>query len=100
MSHYIRSAIKEFPDHSANRKLQLIKAIEHFYRNNRDNLSQVYAKHNNAVKRANELALAGHITQTVSEIFFPKIINTYIFLEILTRQLLSLTKMAINTTLP
>ena len=94
MSHYIRSAIKEYSDPSIGRQLQLIEALGRFYRDNRDDLSKVSTYLNNAVKRANELALAGHLTQTYfSETLLPQIINTRIFLESLTRQLPSLIQM-------
>lgn len=95
MSHYIRCAVKEYCDPSEVRQLQLIEALGRFYRNNREELTQVSANLNNAVKRANELALSGHLTQTYfSDTLLPQIISTRIFLESLTRQLPSLTKMA------
>ncbi|MDE7420800.1 MAG: hypothetical protein K2N35_11395 [Muribaculaceae bacterium] len=69
MSH---CAIKESSDHSADRKLQLIKAIGHFYHANSDSISQVSANLKNAVKRANKPALSNHLTQTCySATFLP-----------------------------
>ena len=39
MSHYIRYAVKEYCDPSDVRQLQLLEAIGHFYRDNRNDLS-------------------------------------------------------------
>lgn len=52
MSHYIRSAVKEHSDPSTIQQFQLIEALGRFYRDNREDLSQVSADLNNAVKRA------------------------------------------------
>lgn len=93
MSHYIRRAIKQYSDSSTVCQFQLIKALRHFYHTNSDALSQVSDNLNNAVKRANDLAISGHLTQTyLYETLLPQIITTRIFLEYLTRQLLFLTK--------
>lgn len=85
MSHYIRSAVKEYSDLSTVRMLQLIEALRNFYRDNRDNVSKVSINLNNAVKRANELALSDLLSQTYfTETLKPQIINTRIFLDSLT----------------
>ena len=81
MSHFIRRAIKEYSDPVEVRQLQLIKTLGKLYRDNRDNLSQVSNDLDNAVKRANELALSDHLTQTYfSSTLVPELIRTREFI--------------------
>lgn len=74
VSHYVRSAIKEYSNMDIQRKLQLMDALGRYYLKFRDELSWAGGNLNQVVKRANELAIAGHLTSGyMNEVLMPEI---------------------------
>lgn len=97
VSHYIRSAIKEYSDVDAKQKLRLINDLGEFYRKFRDELSWAGGNLNQAVKRANELSVAGLLTPAyISEVLMPAIDTIRETLEAMKRELLTVTKKAVK----
>lgn len=97
VSHYIRSAIKEYSDVDAKQKLRLINDLGEFYRKFRDELSWAGGNLNQAVKRANELSVAGLLAPAyITEVLMPVIENTRETLDAIKRELLIVTKKAIK----
>ena len=95
VSHYIRSAVKEYSDINAKQKLQLMNALGEFYRKFRDELSHISGNLNQSVKRANELSVAGLLSAPyVSEVLKPLVDSTRATLESINRELLNVTKKA------
>lgn len=92
---YIRAAIKEYSDIDARQRLQLIEELGNFYREVRNELSHIGGNLNQSVKRANELGVAGLLSDSyISNVLMPEIANTRRVLDSLCQQLLSLTKKA------
>lgn len=97
VSHYIRSAIKEYSDINAKQKLQLLNDLGLFYRKFQDELSWAGGNLNQSVKRANELSVAGLLSATyISEVLMPSVDSTRKTLESIKRELLNVTKKAIK----
>lgn len=97
VSHYIRSAIKEYSDINAKQKLKLLNDLGLFYRKFQDELSWAGGNLNQSVKRANELSVAGLLSATyISEVLMPSIDSTRKTLESIKRELLNVTKKAIK----
>lgn len=97
VSHYIRSAVKEYSDIGAKQKLQLLKELSSFYRRFQDELSWAGGNLNQSVKRANELAVAGLLSPAyITEVLMPSITSTRKTLESLKQELLNVTKKAIE----
>lgn len=97
VSQYIRSAIKEYSDVDAKQKLRLINDLGEFYRKFKDELSWAGGNLNQAVKRANELSVAGLLAPAyISEVLMPTIETTRETLEAIKRELLIVTKKAIK----
>ncbi len=97
VSHYIRSAIKEYSDINAKQKLQLLNDLGLFYRKFQDELSWAGGNLNQSVKRANELSVAGLLSATyISEVLMPSIDSTRKTLESIKRELLNVTKKVIK----
>lgn len=97
VTHYIRSAIKEYSDINAKQKLQLLNDLGLFYRKFQDELSWAGGNLNQSVKRANELSVAGLLSATyISEVLKPSIDSTRKTLESIKRELLNVTKKAIK----
>ena len=98
VSHYIRSAIKEYSDIGAKQKLQLLKDLSSFYRKFQDELSWAGGNLNQSVKRANELAVAGLLTPAyMTEVLMPTINRTRKTLESIKLELLNVTKISSST---
>ena len=97
VSHYIRSAIKEYSDIGAKQKLQLLKDLSSFYRKFQDELSWAGGNLNQSIKRANELAVAGFLTPAyMTEVLMPTINSTRKTLDSIKLELLNVTKKAIE----
>lgn len=97
VSHYIRSALKEYSDVDAKQKLRLINELGDFYRKFRDELSWTGGNLNQSVKRANELSVAGLLSPAyISEVLIPSIESTRKTLESLKQELLNVTKKAVR----
>lgn len=97
VSHYIRSAIKEYSDIGAKQKFQLLNDLSSFYRKFQDELSWAGGNLNQSVKRANELAIAGLLSQAyIAEVLMPSINSTRKTLDTIKLELLTVTKKAIE----
>lgn len=95
VSHYIRSAIAEYSDINAKRKLQLLNDIGEFYRKFQNELSWAGGNLNQSVKRANELSVAGLLSGTyISEVLMPAVSDVQKTLDTMKRELLIVTKKA------
>ncbi len=97
VSHYIRSALKEYSDVDAKQKLRLINDLVEYYRQFRDELSWAGGNLNQSVKRANELSVAGLLSPAyISEVLIPAIESTRKTFESLKQELLNVTKKAVR----
>lgn len=95
VSHYIRSAIAEYSDINAKRKLQLLNDLGEFYRKFQNELSWAGGNLNQSVKRANELSVAGLLSGTyISEVLMPAVSDVQKTLDTMKRELLIVTKKA------
>lgn len=95
VSHYIRSAIAEYSDINAKRKLQLLNDLGEFYRKFQNELSWASGNLNQSVKRANELSVAGLLSGTyISEVLMPAVSDVQKTLDTMKRELLIVTKKA------
>ncbi len=95
VSHYIRSAIAEYSDINAKRKLQLLNELGEFYRKFQNELSWAGGNLNQSVKRANELSVAGLLSGTyISEVLMPAVSEVQKTLDTMKRELLIVTKKA------
>ncbi len=95
VSHYIRSAIAEYSDINAKRKLQLLNELGEFYRKFQNELSWAGGNLNQSVKRANELSVAGLLSGTyISEVLMPAVSDVQKTLDTMKRELLIVTKKA------
>lgn len=73
VSHYIRSALKEYSGSGAKRKLDLMKKLYDFYQSYQVELSHVSSNLNQAMKRENELAKAGILSPSSMKALAEKI---------------------------
>lgn len=93
VGHYIRSAIVEYSDINAKRKLQLLNDLGEFYRKFQNELSWAGGNLNQSVKRANELSVAGLLSGAyISEVLMPAISDVRKTLDTMKRELLIVTK--------
>lgn len=93
IGHYIRSAIAEYSDVNARRKLELLNDLGEFYRKFQDELSRIGGNLNQSVKRANELSVAGLLPGAyITEVLMPEISNVRSTLDTMKRELLVVTK--------
>ena len=64
VSHYVRKALEEYSNVSIRRQLELMQELGSFYRRYQSELSHIGGNLNQAMKRANELAVAGLLPPT------------------------------------
>lgn len=97
VSHYIRSAITEYSNIDAKRKLELMNELVSFYRTFRNELSWVGGNLNQPTKRANELAAAGLLpSEYISEVLMPVIQDTRNMVSRLQKELDKVTRKAVK----
>ena len=95
VSEYIRTALQEFSDLDTQERIRMMTDLGQFYRDYSNRLSWTGSNLNQAVKRANELAICGQLTGTyITTILMPLIEETNTLISELKRQLLTLTKTA------
>lgn len=95
VSEYIRTALQEFSDLDTQERIRMMTDLGKFYRDYSNRLSWTGSNLNQAVKRANELAIGGQLTGTyITTILMPLIEETNTLISELKRQLLTLTKTA------
>ena len=71
---FIRDAVKQFNDLGTHRKLEALTEMVNLYKKHQDELSWVGGNLNQAMKRANELAIAGELHQSYyDEVIFPQV---------------------------
>lgn len=88
VSHYVRKALEEYSNVSVRRQLELMQELSSFYRRYQGELSHIGGNLNQAVKRANELAVAGLLPPSyIREVLFPVIRNTQETVNGIKRQL-------------
>ena len=74
VSHYVRKALEEYSNVSIRRQLELMQELGSFYRRYQSELSHIGGNLNQAMKRANELAVAGVLPPNyIREILLPVI---------------------------
>ena len=88
VSHYVRKALEEYSNVSVRRQLELMQELGSFYRRYQSELSHIGGNINQAMKRANELAVAGLLPQSyIREVLFPVIWDTQESVNGIKRQL-------------
>lgn len=74
ISSYIRLAIAEFSDRDMKSRMDAVELMTAFYRRHKDELGWAGGNLNQAMKRANELAVAGLLTEAYyKEVLLPSI---------------------------
>lgn len=92
VSHYVRKALEEYSNVSIRRQLELMQELGSFYRRYQSELSHIGGNLNQAVKRVNELAVAGLLPQSyIQEVLFPVISDTQDAINGIKRQLDAIT---------
>lgn len=97
VSNYIRSAVAEYSNVNAKRKLELIQELGTFYRKFQYELSHIGGNLNQSVKRINELSVAGLLSPSyIKEVLMPSILETQSTLNGLKKELDAVTKRAVK----
>lgn len=74
VSHYVRTALASYNNLEGARRLELLCALGAYYVRFRDELSRAGSNLNQAVKRANELAIAGMLPEAyIKEMILPSV---------------------------
>ena len=88
VSHYVRKALEEYSNVSVRQQLELMQELGSFYRRYQGELSHIGGNLNQAVKRANELAVAGLLPPSyIREVLLPLIRDTQETVNGIKRQL-------------
>lgn len=88
VSHYVRKALEEYSNVSVRQQLELMQKLGSFYRRYQGELSHIGGNLNQAVKRANELAVSGLLPPSyIREVLLPVIQNTQETVNGIKRQL-------------
>lgn len=88
VSHYVRKALEEYSNVSVRKQLELMQELGSFYRRYQGELSHIGGNLNQAVKRANELAVAGLLPPSyIREVLLPLIRDTQETVNWIKRQL-------------
>lgn len=95
VTHFVRSALAEYPNINAKQRLELINELGLYYRKVQNELSWAGGNLNQSIKRANELAVAGLLAPSyVQEVLFPSIQNMQDTINEIKRELDKVTKLA------
>ena len=95
VSEYIRTALQEFSDIDTQQRIEMMTVLGKFYQDYNNRLSWTGSNLNQAVKRANELAIAGQLTGAyIRTVLLPVIQETNTLISEIKRQLLTITKTA------
>lgn len=88
VSHYVRKTLEEYSNVSVRQQLELMQELGSFYRRYQGELSHIGGNLNQAVKRANELAVAGLLPPSyIREVLLPLIRDTQETVNGIKRQL-------------
>lgn len=95
VSEYIRTALQEFSDIDTQQRIEMMTVLGKFYQDYNNRLSWTGSNLNQAVKRANELSIAGQLTGAyIRTVLLPVIQETNTLISEIKRQLLTITKTA------
>ena len=95
ISEYIRTALQEFSDIDTQQRIEMMTVLGKFYQDYNNRLSWTGSNLNQAVKRANELSIAGLLTGAyIRTVLLPVIQETNTLISEIKRQLLTITKTA------
>ena len=95
VSEYIRTALQEFSDIDTQQRIEMMTVLGRLYQDYNNRLSWTGSNLNQAVKRANELSIAGQLTGAyIRTVLLPVIQETNTLISEIKRQLLTITKMA------
>lgn len=95
VSNYVRAALDEYLNIGVKRQLELLRDLGAFYRSYQYELSHIGGNLNQAMKRANELSVAGLLTPTyIKEVLLPVIQDTRTVLNGLKSELDKLNRQA------
>lgn len=95
VSEYIRTALQEFSDIDTQQRIEMMTVLGKFYQDYNNRLSWTGSNLNQAVKRANELSIAGQLTgDYIRTVLLPVIQETNTLISEIKRQLLTITKTA------
>lgn len=98
VSHYILSAVAEFSNVDVKERIALIRELGEFYRKNQNELSWAGGNLNQAVKRANELAVAGLLAPGyIKEVLIPTVRETQETMNRIKQELELITQKCIKT---
>ena len=98
LGHYIRCAVSEYSNVSAREHIRLMNDLSEYYRNYQNQLSWAGSNLNQSVKRANELSVAGLLTDTyIRDVLMPVISNTLETISSLKSELERITKIVVKT---
>lgn len=98
LGHYIRCAVSEYSNIGARERLDLINMLSQYYQSYQNQLSWAGSNLNQAVKRANELSIAGRLEESyIRKTLQPIISETLININNLKTELKKLTKEVINS---
>ena len=88
VSHYVRKALEEYSNVSVRQQLELMQELGSFYRRYQGELSHIGGNLNQAVKRANELAVAWLLPPSyIREVLLPLVRDTQETVNGIKRQL-------------
>ena len=88
VSHYVRKALEEYSNVTVTQQLELMQELGSFYRRYQGELSHIGGNLNQAVKRANELAVSGLLPPSyIREVLLPLIRDTQETVNGIKRQL-------------
>ena len=82
VSAMVRDAVKQFSDIGTKRKIEALTEMATLYRKYQQDLAWLGGNFNQAMKRANELAIGGELTQSYYEnVIMPQLTHLLDFLE-------------------
>lgn len=101
VSHYVRRALEEYSNMNIRQQIELMNDLGTFYRKYQNELSWAGSNLNQAMKRANELSVAGLLAPGyLREVLLPTIQETQQTLTLIKRELETLMLKSIKSAQP
>lgn len=101
VSHYVRSALEEYSNMNIRQQIELMNDLGTFYQKYQNELSWAGSNLNQAMKRANELSVAGLLAPGyLREVLLPTIQETQHTLTLIKRELETLMLKSIKSAQP
>lgn len=101
VSHYVRRALEEYSNMNIRQQIELMNDLGSFYRKYQNELSWAGSNLNQAMKRANELSVAGLLAPGyLREVLLPTIQETQQTLTLIKRELETLMLKSIKSVQP